>query len=46
MSEINNYVHEIVHALLWASTRMAYMIISAEIINTDIITMQTDILKN
>lgn len=46
MSEINNYVHENSSCLtLWASTRMAYDYISAEIINTDIITMQTDHIK-
>ena len=46
MIEINNYVHQNSSCLtLWASTRMAFDYIVAEIINTDIITMQIDHVK-
>ncbi len=46
MIEINNFVHENSSCLtLWASTRMAFDYITAETINTDIITMQIDHVK-
>ena len=46
MVEINNYVHQNSSCLtLWASTRMAYDYVTANSIQTDIITMQIDHIK-
>ena len=46
MVEINNYVHQNSSCLtLWASTRMAYDYVTANNIQTDIITMQIEHIK-
>lgn len=46
MVEINNYVHENSSCLtLWASTRMAYDYVTANSIQTNIITMQIEHIK-